>query len=193
MQISKERLLNELTIDIKKRDKQNWKLYIPFVIAFTWAMLLFIAPMLEPPGTIYLGNNGKVSVPDNTPYIDEHIKNPLAHAVYISGDYMCHQHSNRSFFIMGNQMPYCARCTGIFLGLGIGFLIAALFKVRVGFGFYFLTIIPLGLDGFIQLITPYESTNFMRILTGLFVGIYSAMLFIYVYEYDPHAHEPAPR
>ncbi len=191
MAISREQLLDELTIDLKRREKQNWKFYIPFVIAFIWAMLLFTAPLMEPPGSIYLGNDGKVSLPDNTPYIDEHIKNPVAHAVYISGDYMCHQHADRSFFIAGNQMPYCARCTGIFLGLAIGFFVAAFFRVRVGFFFYFLAILPLGLDGFIQLITSYESNNFMRLWTGLMVGIFSAMLFFYVYEFNPE--EDAPR
>ncbi len=190
MTISREQLLDELTIDIYKRNKQKITYYIPFIIAFTWAMLLFIAPMLEPPNTVYLGNKGKVSIPDNTPYIDKHITNPLAHAVYIAGDYMCHQHSDRSFFIMGNQMPFCARCTGIFLGLGIGFFIAAYFRVRIGFLFYFLTILPLGLDGTIQLLTSYVSNNFMRLWTGLMVGIFSAILFMYVYEYDPSQDAP---
>ena len=191
MPISRERLLDELTIEIKRRERQNWKLYIPFLIAFVWALLLFLSPIMEAPNTIYLGNHGKVSVADNTPYIDSHVRNPVARAVYISGDYMCHQHSDRSFFIMGNQMPYCARCTGIFLGLSIGFLVAAVFRVRVGFFFYFLTIVPLGLDGLIQLLTPYESNNFLRLLTGLLVGIFSAMLFVYIYEFNPS--EPAPR
>ena len=186
MRISRELLLDELTIDLEKRKKQNWKSYIPFAFTFIWALLLFLSPALLPPGSVYLGNDGKVSIPDNTPYINNHIKNPVIRAVYITGDYMCHQHADRSFFIAGNQMPYCARCTGIFLGLAVGFLVAAIFRVRVGFLFYFLTIIPLGLDGTIQLLTSYESNNFIRITTGMLVGVFSAMLFAYVYEFNPN-------
>jgi hypothetical protein len=31
----------------------------------------------------------------------------------------CHQLQERSFFIRGRQMPLCARCTGILLGLAV--------------------------------------------------------------------------
>ncbi len=41
-------------------------------------------------------------------------------AVYVVGGIVCHQHSNRSFFISGVQMPVCARCTGIYVGAAAG-------------------------------------------------------------------------
>ena len=36
--------------------------------------------------------------------------------IYQSGDALCHQKSERSFFLNENQMPFCARCTAILVG-----------------------------------------------------------------------------
>ncbi len=184
MKITKEVLLETLTLELKNK-KFSLLSFIPFAFTFIWVLLLFLSPLLLPPSSVYLGNEGKVSIMDNSSYINSHIDNPIIRGVYISGDYMCHQHANRSFFINGNQMPYCSRCSGIFLGLSFGFLIAAIFRVRIGFTLYFLAIIPLAIDGVLQLITPYESSNLMRIISGNLVGTFTSLLFSYVY-YDTH-------
>ncbi len=184
MNLTKEALLETLTLELKKK-KLTILSFIPFILTFIWVLLLFLSPLLLPSSSIYLGNEGKVSIMDNSQYINSHITNPIIRSVYISGDYMCHQHANRSFFINGNQMPYCSRCSGIFLGLSFGFLIGAIFRVRIGFTLYFLAIIPLAVDGFLQLITPYESSNLMRIISGNLVGTFTSLLFSYVY-YDTH-------
>ena len=183
MKISRELLLESLTVEVEKKDKMGILAFLPFALTFIWILLLFISPLILPPNTVYLGNEGKVGIMDNSQYINAHISNPIIRGVYLSGDYMCHQHSNRSFFINGNQMPYCARCTGIFLGLSFGFLVGALYRVRVGFALYILLVIPLALDGMLQLITPYESTNLTRIITGNLAGTFSSLIFAYVY-YD---------
>jgi len=39
---------------------------------------------------------------------------------------VCHQDPARSFAIAGTVLPLCQRCTGLYLGLGIGFLIQML-------------------------------------------------------------------
>jgi uncharacterized membrane protein len=36
--------------------------------------------------------------------------------------YLCSQESSRSFEIAGRLLPFCQRCTGLYLGLGISFL-----------------------------------------------------------------------
>ena len=43
------------------------------------------------------------------------------------GQFICHQRPERSFFIGGQQLPVCARCTGLYLGaaLAIPFGLAA--------------------------------------------------------------------
>ena len=39
---------------------------------------------------------------------------------------VCHQDVSRSFAIAGMVLPFCQRCTGLYLGLGIGLLIQLL-------------------------------------------------------------------
>ncbi len=183
MENVRERLLESLTIDLKKNDRINFLLLIPAILLLIWVLLLFLAPALMPPNSIYLGNNGKVSVMDNAPYINSHISNPVFRTVYLTGDLMCHQHADRSFFVNGNQMPFCARCTGIFLGLAFGAFVGAFFRVRIGVLFYLIIISLMGVDGFMQLVTSYESTNSIRIVTGMLTGTFTSMVFYYVY-YD---------
>lgn len=88
----------------------------------------------------------------------------------------CHQRPERSFFIKGKQFPICARCTGELAGLIIGFL--GWWFVQLPSSVYILLLIPLTVDGFIQLLTPYESTNLKRFLTGVLFGIGLISLFI---------------
>ena len=124
---------------------------------------------------------------------------PYSAFIYAFGDLNCHQKHERSWVVNGNQMPVCTRDVGIFLGLALGGFIysrkglnrwtvrdsmlsifsdnqleyvyrndlrtkAVLLLVAV-------TIIPIGIDGFAQMLTSYESTNLKRIITGLPFGV----------------------
>src|SRR5580658_9209119 len=40
----------------------------------------------------------------------------LALLVYAAGSVICHQRPERSFHLLGAQMPVCARCAGIYAG-----------------------------------------------------------------------------
>jgi uncharacterized membrane protein len=42
--------------------------------------------------------------------------------VYAFGSLICHQRPERSFFWGDHQFPVCARCTGLYLGSGAGFI-----------------------------------------------------------------------
>ena len=95
----------------------------------------------------------------------------MGRVVYDSGDYMCHQKNSRSFILGENQMSYCARCFGIFLGMAIGAAIATFVWIELKFWLVIGGMIPIGLDGGLQYITSYESNNLFRILTGSLVGI----------------------
>ena len=169
-------------MDIKKKNKLTPLSFLAFILLFAWLLLLFLTPFTQAPQTIYLGNNGMVSIMDNTPYIKNNIKNPISRGVYFSGDFMCHQHADRSFFLNGNQMAYCARCTGIFLGMAFGAFIGSLFKLRIGFSLYIIVILPLVLDGLLQLFTSYESSNLIRIVTGTLAGTFTSFVFYYVFQ-----------
>lgn len=89
--------------------------------------------------------------------------------------FMCHCRADRSFFYKGRQFPVCARCTGELIGMIFAIPIA--FKVKdLSWLYIILLSLPLILDGFIQLLTKYESNNFKRVVTGFLFGI--AFIFI---------------
>jgi len=82
----------------------------------------------------------------------------------------CHRKPERSFFWRGKQFPTCARCTGIHLGyLSIFVLFTNI--VYIPFLLSVLMILPTYLDGLIQALTKYESSNIIRVSTGIMAGI----------------------
>ncbi len=144
--------------------------FILYIVCVTWVIIIMITPALEPSGTVGFDNNGLVSQDEH--YIQiEGYTNPFVRVVYHSGDYMCHQKSARSFIIFDNQMSYCARCFGIFLGMAIGAALSTFVWFELKWWLIIGGIIPIGLDGGLQLVTSYESNNLFRILTGSLVGI----------------------
>ena len=144
--------------------------FILYLVCLVWFLLLIIAPASITPNTIDFGDEGMVGVDEQYSKI-ETIQNPMVRAVYHSGDRMCHMKNSRSLFINSNQMPYCARCVGIFFGFVIGAGIAVFFKVDLKWWLLIIGLGPIGLDGGIQLITGYESNNLLRLITGSLAGI----------------------
>jgi len=70
-------------------------------------------------------------------------------------------------------MPFCTRCTAIWLGLAIGLGVMVFFTIRLDEKFLFiilLSLAPIGIDGVGQLLGLWESTNLIRFLTGLLAG-----------------------
>ncbi len=90
----------------------------------------------------------------------------------------CHQRDDRSFIIYNRKFPICARCTGELIGI----LISIIMQCCIGLpsiSLAFVLLLPLVLDGFIQLLTRYESNNTKRFITGFLFGIGLYTLFIY--------------
>jgi uncharacterized membrane protein len=142
--------------------------FIPFLI---WILLQFLAPFALPHGSTH-DLSGYVGVADNEKLIDE-LPSPW-NAIYGGGDRLCHQKEERSFIFNGNQMPFCSRCTAIWLGLAIGLGIMVFYTIQLDYKFLLLIIIglvPLGIDGVGQLFKFWESTNIIRVITGVLVGI----------------------
>ena len=144
-------------------------LVLAVIILLAWFLGNVASPYLAPAGTV-LGEEGKVGVMDNSGIISR-IDSGLARFFYNAGDANCHQHASRSFFLDGNQMPFCSRCTAIFLGLVLGALILVFLEIELNVLWIILGLVPIGLDGGIQLVTDYESTNAIRFVTGLLAGI----------------------
>lgn len=124
--------------------------------------------------------------------------NPVFGLIYAFGDINCHQKHDRSWTINENQMPVCARDVGIFMGFFMGALFFRMrgynrwtvrdsflsvfdddsvksvylndSRLRLMLLFLALGIVPMAVDGFTQLLTVYESTNIIRVITGFMAG-----------------------
>ena len=139
-----------------------------FVLLWGWLSLLLFSPYMIDNGTT--GDlSGVVGKYDNKEVIEE--MNFLAKFIYYVGDLNCHQLSQRSYSYNDNQMSFCARDTGIFLGLVLGFMYASRKKIVLTLPLVIAALLPIGLDGTIQLLTDYESTNPKRLITGLIAGV----------------------
>jgi uncharacterized membrane protein len=147
---------------------------LPVLILFTlWLLWVIAAPYTLPPGSV-TDLSGTVGTIDNVHQIDD--MNPLAAAIYWLGDANCHQLASRSYYLNGNEMPFCARDLGIFLGMALGMALAFAIKARPPFLLIVLGFIPMALDGGIQLLTSYESSNLVRLVTGGLAGVSVAFL-----------------
>lgn len=144
-----------------------------FAITAAWAALVLVAPFLVPAGTL-TDLSGSVGVSDNGELFDE--LSPLPRAVYLAGDRECHQIANRSFFLNDNQMPFCARDVGLFLGLAAASGVVTFVRYRVNPVLVLAGLVPIAIDGGMQMVTEYESNNLLRLATGLLAGVALALL-----------------
>ena len=109
--------------------------------------------------------------------------------------FICHGRVERSLELFGVPMPICARCTGIYIGLLAGLLGFWLIRyvsektMRVA---SMLAITPLAIDGLTQLTGLRESTNPLRIATGVIAGLAFGMWILSAVERRDEAMFTAP-
>ncbi len=87
---------------------------------------------------------------------------------------MCHGMVERSLELFGVPMPICARCVGIYAGMFLGivaFRAIPLLRERVMRRVAVAAVLPLAIDGLTQLAGSRESTNELRIATGIVAGM----------------------
>lgn len=132
---------------------------------------MIIAPLTLPPNSVQ-DLTGKVGTIENEEITKD--MNPYAKHYYQAGDFNCHTIKERSFFINGNQMPFCVRDVAIFFGLAIGLGLVLFMRIPLKWWWIIGGLIPIGLDGGLQLITSYESNNLFRLLTGGLAGLVTA-------------------
>lgn len=89
---------------------------------------------------------------------------------------VCNHRTDRGIFIGGICLPLCARCTGILLGALAGYvmLLSGLTTKSVLIGL--VMILPTSIDALLEYLCGRESTNLMRLLTGMIAGVGSALL-----------------
>lgn len=107
----------------------------------------------------------------------------IAKKIYFIYSFFCHQFSSRSLHLFDYQYAWCARDTGIWIGIMLTAFYVKFTKTQ-GIKWYWLPLfaLPVALDGGIQTISTivnmagtsewfYLSNNLTRFLTGLFLGI----------------------
>jgi len=97
---------------------------------------------------------------------------PKGEKIYSLLSPICHQYPTRSIWIFDRPFALCSRCFGGYLGLGISYFIIHpkqkyLFRLLKGI----ILVIPGITDGIFQLMTIYESSNIIRLITGILGGI----------------------
>lgn len=175
-------------------------MFAVLVLNLLWTASLFLAPYTVPAGSFYGEDMGGANALD---YGSTWASFPLyAQVVYAFGDIQCHQMFTRSFALNGNQLPIDARMTSMYVFANLG-VVAAMFaapststgrvilnalpaRVRRGLGrigaeragglVMLVGLLPIAVDGFTQLLTPYESTNLMRVITGAPGGFVGGLL-----------------
>lgn len=87
---------------------------------------------------------------------------------------ICHGRPERCLELFGAPMPICARCAAIYVGILLGlalFPMMSWLRERVMRVVAFVALVPLAVDGLTQLAGLRESTNPLRMATGLIVGL----------------------
>ena len=86
---------------------------------------------------------------------------------------MCHGIPHRCLTIFGTPMPICARCFGIYSGFLMGLTLFPMFKwmsERLMRIILAVAAVPILIDGLTQAAGLRESTNPLRLATGLTIG-----------------------
>jgi uncharacterized membrane protein len=86
---------------------------------------------------------------------------------------LCHGIARRCFELWGAPMPICARCSGIYAGMLGGivlFMLLPRIEERIVRWTLAIAVLPMVLDGLTQLAMLRESTNLLRLATGLLAG-----------------------
>lgn len=143
---------------IRKLDWKAWSATALFVAL--WLAFIVCAPLLKA--------NGFAAA---------------AHYIYAPFSYLCHQFSDRSFHLAGEQLAVCARCFGVYAGLGIGVLIYPFLRsVHSGEApprvVLFLAPIPTAVDFALGFFGILANTHFSRFVTGAILGVVCAFFVV---------------
>ncbi|HVR41800.1 MAG TPA: DUF2085 domain-containing protein, partial [Thermoanaerobaculia bacterium] len=103
--------------------------------------------------------------------------------------FACHGIPERCLTLFGTPMPICARCVACYLGLILGLVAFLLFPrtpSNVLRRLAWIGAIPIFLDGITQAMRLRESTNELRIATGLIAGFFFGMWILSAIEQHVH-------
>jgi uncharacterized membrane protein len=99
----------------------------------------------------------------------------IAAAIYRGFSVLCHQRPDRSYFIDGQKLGVCSRCTGIYFGYALTLLAYPLLRslrttTPPARKWLLLATLPLLIDFSLTFFGVWENTHTSRLLTGLLLG-----------------------
>lgn len=94
---------------------------------------------------------------------------------------VCHQLPDRSFFLAGRQLPVCARCTGLYLGVAAGllgwFLVRRLrashgqVNPRVALNAFAIAVVPTAVSWATGIVGAWDGSNVTRAVLAVPLGV----------------------
>lgn len=141
--------------------RQAWKAWaVGLVVVFVWVFAILLAPITK------ANDLSSISSP-----------------IYHFFSFICHQISERSFHVAGEQLGVCSRCFGVYFGLLLGFAVYPLCRniaeieplPRV---WLFLSLIPITIDWALTMFGIWENTHLSRFVTGLILGLACATFIV---------------
>lgn len=141
--------------------KQAWKVWtIGLTVVGLWLAAIVLAPIAKANGVIG-------------------ISSPLYHFY----SYICHQLSDRSLHLEGEQLAVCSRCFGVYFGLVFGFSIYPLWRPIAEIEplsrfWLFLALVPISVDWSLTIFGIWENTQLSRFITGLILGVACATFIV---------------
>jgi len=99
--------------------------------------------------------------------------------IYQAFSHLCHQSPERSYFIAGNPVAVCARCTGLYVGFAVALLaypfLTSLKRIHTPQRkWLFIAATPLAIDFALGFLGIWENTHTSRFLTGALLAAVSA-------------------
>ena len=166
-----------------KRSTPGRAVLLFFVV---FLILMIVLPLLYPYGS-FVHLDGRAGVIDNWSKLS--FADPLTRAVYLIGDFFCHQEMARTFIINGSQMAFCQRDTSVLIGVILGLVITdeAVFhlyiiKIQHFFLGAAMTLL-LMVEWVIESLTGMDILA-ARVATGILAGIGIALILQYAVTKD---------
>ena len=170
------------TINAKKSLSTRNYFWIYFIGSFIPIIILFLHVKLKISGSIFFITSLVVSLA----LLIVTTLDQITNKPYLAFIFGCHTYCERSIRIFKYQLPICARCTGIFIGILFSVLY---FFLESSILISFILGVPLIVDGLLQKLTRYSSNNYKRFFSGVLFGpsiilIISGIVIIYIFVYN---------
>jgi uncharacterized membrane protein len=99
----------------------------------------------------------------------------FANSIYGGFAVVCHQLSERSYFISGHKLAVCSRCIGLYAGFALTLLMYPLLRPLRSVDWpppvwLVLSAVPMTIDFALTFLGVWENTHTSRLLTGLLLG-----------------------